>query len=205
MELYLIRHGETIWNEAGKIQGHADISLNENGRQMARLTGKALENVHFDKIFSSPLVRAYETAQLIGANRNIDIIISEDLKEIGFGECEGAVFKEHINDPQSPIYTFFKNPNDYLPTKGGETIEEVCLRAAKFLEEVILPLEKSCERVMAVAHGAMIKALLSHIKKLDKKDFWSGAYQKNCAVTIIDIKESKMNIIQEGVVLADLN
>ncbi|NLK74230.1 MAG: histidine phosphatase family protein [Clostridiales bacterium] len=204
MELYLIRHGETIWNKAGKIQGHADIALNENGRQIAMLTGKALEDVHFDKIFSSPLVRAYETAKIIGASRNIDIIISEELKEIGFGEYEGAVFNEHINDPQSPIYTFFKKPDSYIPSKGGESIEDLCLRAARFLEEVIMPLEKSCERVMAVAHGAMIKALLTYIKKLDKKDFWSGAYQKNCAVTIIDIKASKLNIIKEGIILADL-
>lgn len=203
MELYLIRHGETIWNNAGRIQGHSDIALNENGRELAILTGKALKDVHFDKIFSSPLVRAYETANLIRGNRNIEMQITENLKEIGFGDLEGVSYDEQMNNPQSPIYTFFKNPEAYIPSNGGETIEELKCRAKYFLENEILPLEKSCSRVLAVAHGAMIKAILSYIKKLELKDFWSGIYQNNCAVTIIDINNTNMSIIKEGFVVTE--
>lgn len=202
MELYIIRHGETIWNKAGKIQGYSDIPLNENGRSLAKTTGKALENVYFDKIFSSPLIRAYETAQLIRGNRNIEIETREELKEIGFGIMEGSLYEEEMGNMESPIYKFFNHPDEYVPPEGGETIEHLCKRAADFLEDKILPLEKSCERVLIVAHGAMNKAMLTYVKKLEKKDFWSGNFQKNCAVTIIEIKDSKMNIQQEGKILA---
>ena len=202
MELYIIRHGETIWNKAGKIQGYSDIPLNENGRSLAKTTGKALENVYFDKIFSSPLIRAYETAQLIRGNRNIEIETREELKEIGFGIMEGSLYEEEMCNMESPIYKFFNHPDEYVPPEGGEMIEHLCKRAADFLEDKILPLEKSCERVLIVAHGAMNKAMLTYVKKLGKKDFWSGNFQKNCAVTIIEIKDSKMNIQQEGKILA---
>lgn len=203
MELYLIRHGETIWNNAGRIQGHSDITLNDNGRELASLTGKALEDVHFDKIFSSPLVRAYETAKLIRGNHNTEIQITENLKEIGFGNLEGVNYSEQMNNPQSPIYTFFKNPEAYIPSDGGETIEGLSLRAKEFLENEIIPLEDTCSRILAVAHGAMNKAIMSYIRKLEVKDFWSGKFHNNCAVTIIDINNSNMTIIKEGIVVTD--
>jgi probable phosphoglycerate mutase len=55
---------------------------------------------------------------------------------------------------------------------------------------------------LIVAHGAMNKAILTYVKKLEKKDFWSGTFQKNCAVTVIEIKDAKMRILEEGNVLA---
>ena len=65
MELYIVRHGETLWNREKRLQGREDIELSENGRKVARLTGEALMDTRIDKIFSSPLKRAYETACLI--------------------------------------------------------------------------------------------------------------------------------------------
>ena len=65
MELYIIRHGETYWNHEHRIQGRSDVPLNENGRALAGKTGEALEQTPFDVIYSSPLIRAYETANLI--------------------------------------------------------------------------------------------------------------------------------------------
>ena len=62
MELYIVRHGETLWNREKRLQGREDIELSENGRKVARLTGEALMDTRIDKIFSSPLKRAYETA-----------------------------------------------------------------------------------------------------------------------------------------------
>ena len=65
MRLYIVRHGETDWNKARKIQGQSDIPLNEFGRHLARETAKGLADVHFDLCFTSPLSRAKETAQII--------------------------------------------------------------------------------------------------------------------------------------------
>ena len=65
MKLYIIRHGETDWNKEKRLQGQSDTQLNEYGIELARITGEALKDVHFDYIFSSPLKRAYKTAELI--------------------------------------------------------------------------------------------------------------------------------------------
>ena len=67
MKIYLIRHGETDWNKLRRLQGQADIPLNEFGRQLARETDPALRDVPFDRIYTSPLKRARETAELVTA------------------------------------------------------------------------------------------------------------------------------------------
>ena len=58
MEIYIVRHGETVWNEKRLLQGSEDIELNSKGRELAGITGRNLENIHFDKIYSSPLIWA---------------------------------------------------------------------------------------------------------------------------------------------------
>nr|MCR5154705.1 histidine phosphatase family protein [Lachnospiraceae bacterium] len=89
MKLYIMRHGETNWNKEKRLQGRSDIDINENGILLAEKTSKALEDVPFTHIFSSPLTRAYHTATIIKGNRNLDIVKDERLLEISFGNQEG--------------------------------------------------------------------------------------------------------------------
>ena len=98
MELYIVRHGETLWNREKRLQGREDIELSEKGREVARLTGEALMNTRIDKIFSSPLKRAYETACLIRNGRDIEIETDDRLRELSFGHFEGQNFSELIKD-----------------------------------------------------------------------------------------------------------
>ena len=107
MELYVIRHGQTTWNEKGLLQGSVDIELNESGREVAGKMGEKLEDTPFDVIFSSPLIRAYETACLIRGHRNIPIIRDERLREICFGDLEGKNYREIFMEG-SPYITFFE-------------------------------------------------------------------------------------------------
>ena len=74
MKLYFIRHGETSWNCKRKLQGEADIPLNENGRKLAEITRKNMGNVHFDMVITSPYKRAKETAQIITGLKKIPYI-----------------------------------------------------------------------------------------------------------------------------------
>lgn len=89
MEILLTRHGQTEWNVLGKVQGRADIELNEKGIQQAEETGEALKNEKIDLIICSPLKRAKQTADIICKNRKIPIIYDEDVIERDFGEFEG--------------------------------------------------------------------------------------------------------------------
>ena len=69
MQLYLVRHGETDWNAAHRIQGSTDIPLNATGRVQALATGRLLARRPWDAIYASPLSRAYETATIIAGDR----------------------------------------------------------------------------------------------------------------------------------------
>ena len=106
MKLYIVRHGTTDWNVQCRFQGRIDIELNSNGRMLAGKLGEKLENVHFDCIYSSPLSRAYETANLIRGHRNIQIIKNDLLAEIAFGELEGSLSDDFLNTDNPRKYFF---------------------------------------------------------------------------------------------------
>ena len=183
MEVYVIRHGETIWNAEGRLQGSMDIELNASGRQVAGELGEQLENVPFDYIFSSPLIRAYETACLIRGHRNIPIIRDDRLREISFGVAEGIHRSEWL-DESSPHRFFFDEPAKYLPPEKGETLEDVCVRTRSFLQEKVEPLYEKCERIMIVAHGALNKGMMCYMEGHGTDCYWGDGLQKNCEAAI---------------------
>ena len=105
MEIYIVRHGETKWNKEKRLQGSTDILLSEAGRDLAIKTGQALMNTRIDKIYSSPLKRAYETAQLIRNGREIELIKDDRIRELNFGSFEGKSYTELIESDTS--FKFF--------------------------------------------------------------------------------------------------
>ena len=90
MNIYVVRHGQTEWNVLKKMQGSADIPLNEKGIEQAKQTKYNLEDVDIDFIFCSPLMRAKQTAEVINEDRNLNITFDERLRERNYGEFEGT-------------------------------------------------------------------------------------------------------------------
>ena len=138
MTVYLIRHGETDYNKQKFLQGRSNISLNECGRELAEITGRALQDVTFDYVYSSPLNRAMETAKLLLNSKNIPIIPEERIIEISFGEHEGKSFHpEHFTISDKDFMNFFKAPERYQIPAGGESFEEVIKRTGDFWPELV--------------------------------------------------------------------
>ena len=202
MEIYIVRHGETVWNEKRLLQGSEDIELNSKGRELAGITGRNLENVYFDKIYSSPLIRAYETANLIRGHRNIPIIRDERLRELSFGINEGKDSMKIREDEKNPFHNFFSRPELYVAPEGGETLEHICKRAKEFLEKEIEPQADILKRVMIVAHGALNKALMCHIQKHGISEYWSGGLQTNCSVIIVRFDVEGYHVLEQSKVFA---
>lgn len=94
MKLYVTRHGQTDWNEQGRIQGKIDIPLNEQGRAQARKTRDLLAHTPFDVIITSPLQRAVETATIINEAHGVKQYEDERLSERGFGTWEGHPYQK---------------------------------------------------------------------------------------------------------------
>lgn len=197
MELYIVRHGETEWNKEKRLQGSTDVPLSDAGRLLAQLSGEALADTPFDRIFSSPLKRAYETACLFRGTQDVEIIKDDRLRELCFGDYEGQNMSMLLKNPNDTFQYFFKQPHLYRAPDNGESLEHLCERAAGFMEAVILPLQNTCHRVMVVAHGAMNKALMTYVKKHDLSLFWSGGLQKNCNVIILRLERNQFEIIDE--------
>ncbi len=188
MELYIVRHGKTDWNKECKFQGAQDIPLNEEGRAAAVKLAERLKDVHFDEIFSSPLSRAYETACIISTGSlslSKGVLKIELLKEISFGEGEGVPFDKWMNTDEPRKY-FFDEPAKYVPPKGGETFESGIERMAEFVHTVLEPYynKNPDARIMVVAHGAILAALMCVLENRGVEHFWGNGLKGNCEETI---------------------
>lgn len=189
MELYIVRHGQTDWNANGLLQGRSDTHLNQNGIDAAKNLGAQLRGVRFDKIFCSPLQRAFQTACLIReeleSQSEIPIVKDGRLIEISFGEGEGKRYSEWMSE-NSPYKFFFSAPEKYPTPPGGESFESVCERTKNFIQSEIESDFQKFSRIMIVAHGALNKGIMCYIQNHGIKDYWLGDLQKNCGASIFD-------------------
>lgn len=197
MKIYLIRHGETDWNKAGRFQGSADIPLNENGIRLAEVTAEAMQDVPVDMIYSSPLIRARKTAEIMRRNRMVEIVEDDRLREMSFGRFEGTNIREAKADTGHGLHDFIMNPGSYC-AKDGEDFKDVICRCRSFLTEVLMPQEKHFDSVMVTAHGALIRCFLRCLEERPLAEFWQGVPQGNCAVTLIELCGGRFRILEEG-------
>jgi len=146
----LVRHGETDWNACGRLQGKTDIPLNENGRMQANQCGTYLAKSDWDVIISSPLKRAVETANIIGSYILQPIILTMvEFIERDYGDAEGMTFAEKR----------IAYPDKQYPNKEKRHLfdNRIMNGLCKIQEDY------PNKRVILVAHGAVIKALLNSL------------------------------------------
>ena len=199
MKLYLIRHGETEWNTYKKLQGITDIPLNENGEALAKVTGEGMKDIPFDVIFTSPLKRAYRTAELVRGDREIEIIPEERIREICFGDCEGHIYKEEGYNMPVPDFNFFFTQTDcYKTPPNGESIESLLERTKDFLDELKSRKELQDKTILISSHGAAVRAMLSNIEKCDIAHFWGPGVHKNCGVSCVELIDGEYQILWEN-------
>ncbi|MCY7713987.1 histidine phosphatase family protein [Bacillus altitudinis] len=145
----LVRHGETDWNAAKRIQGRTDIPLNDTGKWQAEQTGLYLKDAHWDVVISSPLSRAKETAHLILQHVHAPLVIMDDFIERDYGDAEGMSFEE-----RQKLF-----PNKQYPNM--EPLSALQDRMLEGIEKVRATYPD--QRVLIVAHGAAIHALLTSL------------------------------------------
>jgi len=162
---YIVRHGETAWNVEGKMQGQIDIPLNEKGQIQAGDVAKKLHKVHFDEVFSSDLLRAKQTAEIIMLSRKIAVKTTKLLWERSFGRHEGKSYEVYNRDLKEAIKKYQKLSEHerykFRMDKGIETDEELLTRALTFIRETAVAyLGKT---ILVTTHGALMRYLLVHL------------------------------------------
>lgn len=157
--IYLVRHGQTDWNVERKTQGHTDIPLNENGKNQAHNLSDKISNFKIDKIISSDLLRAKETAEIINEKFNVSIECDKRLREMNYGDLEGVCRDELTPD----IWEIFNNKPDKL---HAEHIESVFDRVKSFFDELNL----NDENILIVTHGGTLRMIMYYANYKDKFD-----------------------------------
>ena len=193
MTLYFIRHGETYWNLTHKMQGQVNIPLTPKGKAQAVAAAHLLDVADIEVCFTSPLVRAKQTAELVLMGKDVPIIEEPLLIEQNYGLCEGKSQRIGFFNPFSPLYHYERAPEKYHPAIGGEDFDQLTARALAFLEKLLPESPESKERyrsVLVVAHGAIICAILGELLHVPRKDFWSMRL-RNCEITVGSYTQGK--------------
>jgi len=157
--LYLVRHGQTDWNVSKTIQGQTNIPLNEKGEAQAKELRESLEHIHFDAVFSSDLLRAKRTADILNLERQLAIETTSALRERSFGRYEGKSMNEDFNKLHELLEEYKSHP--HIVESQVETSELLVGRALTFIREVSIAY--SGKTVLVVAHGDLMITLLVHL------------------------------------------
>lgn len=204
MKLYVLRHGKTSWNALRKVQGAADIPLAKEGIDLAEKVGENLKDVPFDLCFTSPLLRARQTAMLVLGRRaeQIPVISDKRIQEIDFGVLEGTQFKdEEGNMISREMEVFFKDPQNFPRPENGENISDILKRTREFWEEKINDPSLQDKTVLIASHGCAVRALLQNIYQ-DPDDFWHGCVPPNCSISLVEVIDGKAVLLEEDKVYA---
>lgn len=178
MKLYVVRHGQTEWNILKKMQGSADIPLNEKGKEQAYETKSNLENIDFDIIICSPLLRAKQTAEIINSDRNLNIIFDDRLRERNYGEFEGTS-KSSFN------YNDFWAYNKNLKYSKAENVQDFFKRIYNFLDEIKINYKE--KNVLIVCHAGITKAVECYANGMMKDEDIGPYLPNNASVQEYDI------------------
>ena len=184
--IYIIRHGKTEMNQANVLQGRSDHPLNDEGRRQAEEAARKLETVRFDHVFSSPLIRAKETAKIISPD--LQMKIDDRLIEMDYGPYEGLDL-EHM-PPE--LLTFFSDFVHNPAPEGMEQLSSVVSRAGSFLEEI----RELSGNILIATHAIAMKGLLEYLTPGSNGSYWSK-YIGNCAIYIAENNNGKIGIPEE--------
>lgn len=192
VNVWLIRHGESVWNLENRFQGQADPLLSETGQRQATALGKRLakSEVTFRSIYSSDLRRSIQTANLVFPDK--DLIIDKRLRERSLGAFEGKTIDEFDSD-ELANYEAWKNDPENTRPLGGEIFEELKRRARSWLSS----LPNDGGNIIAFTHGGLVKAIIYECLQLENR-----SYQE---FLISNISICKLQFVKNKVIVVTIN
>lgn len=172
MDIYFMRHGETGYNQKHLLQGQRDIALNDAGKEQARNAAEwcGKNNICFRRVFSSPLLRARETAEIVSGFPEEKIEIDPRLIEIDFGPIEGKKW-EDLSDTEM---NYVNDPWNGRPVRGVEPADQLIARVSEFLEDLRAQVREERQEsaaaadhdaVLAVTHGMALHGILTALTR----------------------------------------
>ena len=171
--LVLIRHGQSLWNAENKFTGWTDIGLSEKGIKEAQDAGKKLEDVEFDVVHTSALIRAQKTAEIIIENnkKSKDIPVYKDkrLNERHYGSLQGLNKKETAEKYGAEQVHIWRRSFD-IPPPDGESLKMNAERTIPYFKEYVIGDLKNGKNVLVSAHGNSLRSIVMYIENISKED-----------------------------------
>jgi 2,3-bisphosphoglycerate-dependent phosphoglycerate mutase len=168
-QITLLRHGESIGNANGQIQGHSDHPLSERGREQAHCLARRwqAEEMTFDQVITSPLLRAHETARILTTALDLPLELNPLWMERNFGQLEGKLIQEVRRQlSANPLF------HPYIPAGvSGESLLDTYQRACQAIQDLM---HREPARYLVVSHGAFLNMVLYSILGIDPQKFATG-------------------------------
>ena len=185
-ELILARHGETVWNVEKVYRGRMDVNLDEVGIKQAELLGMHLSNWKLETIYSSPLRRAIDTANIIARYQKIGIHVAEGLIDFDYGEWQ-SLSEQRVKNLYPTLHDEWHNNPHKVRMPGGESLEDVKKRAIKLVNGVLSEYQGT---VVLVSHRVVNKILICCLLGLGNSYFWN-IKQDVCGITIFNYADGR--------------
>ncbi|MDG4651255.1 2,3-bisphosphoglycerate-dependent phosphoglycerate mutase [Chryseobacterium arthrosphaerae] len=171
-KLFLVRHGQSLWNLENRFTGWQDIDITEVGIEEARKAGIALKKERIDIAFTSALIRAQHTLNLIleeTGNTHIPVVTDKALNERSYGNLEGLNKAETaLKYGDEQVHTW-RRSYDVVPP-GGESLKDTYNRVIPYFEAQIVPPLRQGKNVLVVAHGNSLRALIMYLEHLSPEE-----------------------------------
>jgi broad specificity phosphatase PhoE len=189
-KLLLIRHGRSLWNVEGRIQGQVDIPLDPVGLQQAERVAQRLQSLPIDAIYSSPLQRARATAEALAVRINLPVVYDERLMEYDFGVVSGLTWEGVVaNHPE--LVKRWADDAWAVPIEGSEGRINFAARVQAVMDDVIA--QYPDRQVVVVAHGGTFAVYLAKMLGLDlqrRHPFHFG----NTSVSLVEVDQGVFHI-----------
>ncbi|MEN6320041.1 MAG: histidine phosphatase family protein [Syntrophaceae bacterium] len=190
--IILVRHGQTEWNRVERFRGQADVPLNETGLVQAEITGKRIAaEWKPEAIYSSPLSRAVRTAEMIAGHFDLPVKVHPDLIDIDYGKWQGLTPDEVREQWPEMIDDWYNKPSSSrIP--GGETLEELRIRALKTINELVK--WHDGQTIVVVGHTVINRIILLGVLGLRNDRFWR-LRQDTCAVNSFEAEGGDFTLL----------
>ena len=188
--IYIVRHGQTELNQRSVLQGRSNHPLTDLGREQASAVGDAFREagIVFDKVYTSPLDRAIETAKLVAGD--VPIECEDALIEMDYGPYEGT----DLHNLPPEVEEFFQDFTNHPAPEGMEQLSSVVARAGEFLER--LKAEAVHRDILLSTHAIAMKGLLEYLTPESNGAYWSK-FIGNCAVYVTELNDGEYTVPKE--------
>jgi len=178
MKFYLVRHCSTSWKKFGYLS-FTDLPLSEEGRREAREAANVLKQLEFERIITSPLLRARETAEIISEITAKEVSEDEGLKEVNFGIFEG-LSRDEARERYPEIFEHREGDKWNFRIPKGESYSDALKRVSPLLSKII----KRGKPVVLVTHATMIKIIVKHLTNMPLEEIEKMRFKPGCVIEV---------------------